>query len=186
VLRRALLVLLIPLILGACGVAARPSAKSSAAPVPPIVEAPLLEQWSTWSVTPRRGAHCWHDKESGLWFVAAPSGPASANWGCNVPAGSSLLVVAASMSGVTLPMCSYDYAEEVGVDGSAGLDGRPVALRWLGPVDAAATPGLRTEPERTCALTGITVPLTKGYHTLITQYILRGTMVTVTMDVNAS
>jgi len=83
-------------------------------------------------------------------------------------------------------MCSYDYAEKVGVDGSASLDGQPVALRWLGPVDADASPAPRTLPERTCALTGITVPLTAGYHTLITQYILRGTMGTVTVDINAT
>ncbi|MEV6847815.1 hypothetical protein [Actinoplanes sp. NPDC051411] len=185
-LRRALLLLLLPLILGACGVAGRPGASPSAAPVPPIVDAPLLQQWSAWSTTPRGGAHCSFDKQSDLWFVAAPSGQASANWGCNVPAGASLLVVAASMSGVTLPMCSRDYTEQVGVDGSASLDGQPVALRWLGPVDADASPGPRTLPERTCALTGITVPLTEGYHTLITQYILRGTMGTVTMDVNAT
>jgi len=179
-------VLLIPLILGACGVAGRPGASASAVPVPPIVDAPLLQQWSAWSVTPRGGAHCSYDKQSDLWFVAAPGGPASANWGCNVPAGASLLVVAASMAGVTLPMCSYDYTEHIGVDGSASLDGKPVALRWLGPVDAGASPGPRTLPEHTCALTGITVPLTEGYHTLITQYILRGTMGTVTMDINAT
>jgi hypothetical protein len=186
VLRRALLLLLLPLILGACAVAGRPGATPSGAVVPPIVDAPLLQQWSTWSVAPRGGAHCSHDRKSGLWFVAPPSGQASANWGCNVPAGSSLLVVAASMSGVTLPMCSRDYTEQVGVDGSASLDGRPVALRWQGPVDSDAVPAPRTLPERTCALTGITVPLTAGYHTLITQYILRGTMGTVTMDINAS
>jgi len=135
---------------------------------------------------PRGGAHCSYDKKSDLWFVAAPPGQSSANWGCNVPAGASLLVVAASMAGVTLPMCSYDYTEHIGVDGSASLDGKPVALRWLGPVDAEASPGPRTLPERTCALTGITVPLSAGYHTLITQYILRGAMGTVTMDINAS
>jgi hypothetical protein len=179
-------VLLLPLILGACGVAARPGETPSAAPVPPIVDGSLLQQWSAWSVLPRGGAHCSHDRRTGLWFVAAPSGQTSADWGCNVPAGSSLLVVAASMSGVTLPMCSYDYAEKVGVDGSAGLDGQPVALRWQGPVEADSSPGPRTLPERTCALTGITVPLAKGYHTLITQYILRGTMGTVTMDINAT
>jgi hypothetical protein len=83
-------------------------------------------------------------------------------------------------------MCSYDYTERIGVDGSASLDGKPVALRWLGPVDGDASPGPRTLPERTCALTGITVPLTAGYHTLITQYILRGAMGTVTMDINAT
>lgn len=185
-LRRALLLLLLPLILGACAVAARPEGSPSAVPVPPIVDAPLLEQWSSWSVAPHHGKHCWYDKRSDLWFVAAPAGQASANWGCNVPTGSSLLVVAASMAGVTLPMCSYDYTEHIGVDGSASLDGKPVALRWLGPVDADASPGPRTLPEQTCALTGITVPLTEGYHTLITQYILRGTMGTVTMDVNAT
>lgn len=96
-----------------------------------------------------------------------------------------MLVVAASMAGVTLPICSYEYTERVGVDGSASLDGLPVALRWLGPVDAEASPGPRTLPERTCALIGISVPLTVGYHTLITQYIISGTMGTVTMDINA-
>jgi hypothetical protein len=174
------------MILGACGVSIGPATAPSAPPVPPIVDASLLQQWSTWSVAAGRRAHCWHDEKSDLWFVAAPSGQSVANWGCTVPAGSSLLVVAASMSGVTLPMCSRDYTEEVGVDGSASLDGRPVALRWLGPVDAEASPGPRTQPQRTCALTGITVPLSAGYHTLITQYILSGLMGTVTVDVNAT
>lgn len=185
-LRRALLLLVAPLILGACGVSGGPSAAPSAAPVPPIVDAPLLQHWARWSVAAGRRGHCWHDRESDLWFVAAPAGQTSANWGCTVPAGSSMLVVAVSMSGVTLPMCSLDYTEQVGVDGSASLDGRPVALRWLGPVDAQAGPGPRTLPDHTCALSGITIPLTAGYHTLITQYILSGLMGTVTMDINAT
>jgi hypothetical protein len=185
VLRRALLLLLIPLILGACGVAGGPAALPSAPPAPPLVDAPLLQQWSKWSVTPRGRAHCSHDRRSGLWFVAAPAGQTTASWSCTLPAGSSMLVVAASMSGVTLPICSYEYTERVGVDGSASLDGQPVALRWLGPVDAEPGTEPRTLPERACALIGISVPLTAGYHTLITQYILSGTMSTVTMDINA-
>jgi hypothetical protein len=179
-------VLLIPLLLGACAVTDGPAEGPSARPVPPLVDPSLLQHWSMWSVAPGRRAHCWHDRKSDLWFVAAPSGTATANWGCNVLSGSSLLVVAASMSGATLPMCSRDYTEQVGVDGSASLDGQPVALRWLGPVAGLTGPAPRTLPQQTCALTGITVPLSPGYHTLITQYILSGQMGTVTMDVNAS
>jgi hypothetical protein len=186
VLRRALLVLLVPLILGACGVSSGLAAAPSAPPVPPIVDAPLLQQWSLWSVAPGRRAHCWHDPKTDLWFVAAPAGQSLANWGCTVPTGSSLLVVAASMSGGSLPACSRDYTEQVSVDGSASLDGRPVALRWQSTADTDASPGTRPPAPPTCALTGITVPLTPGYHTLITQYIFSGLMGTVTMDVNAT
>jgi hypothetical protein len=181
-------VLLIPLILGACAVSARPAAAPSAVAVPPLVDVSQLQQWSSWSMTPtgHRG-HCADgpDFGSGLWFLAAPSGQAAVDWSCTVPAGSSFLVVAASMAGVTQPMCAREYSEQVGIDGSASLDGLPVALRWLGPVAGLASPGPRTPPESTCALTGITVPMTTGHHTLITQYILSGLIGTATVDITA-
>jgi hypothetical protein len=196
VLRRALFLLLVPLILGACGVSAGPAEAPAAGPVPPLVDAPLLQQWSSWSMAPsaERG-RCAADPRFGsdLWFLAAPSGQTAAHteqttatWSCAVPAGVSILVVATSMSGATMPMCSRDYSEQVGVDGSASLDGTPVALRWLGPVTDLASPGPRTPPERTCALTGLTVPMSTGHHTLITQYILSGLIGTVTVEIDAS
>jgi hypothetical protein len=189
VLRRALFLLLVPLILGACAVSAAPAGAPPAAPAPPLVDAPLLQQWSSWSMAPtaERG-RCAPDPRFGsdLWFLAAPSGPAATTWSCTVPAGVSIVVVAASMSGVALPMCSREYSEQIGVDGSASLDGTPVALRWFGPVADLASPGPRTPPEHTCALTGITVPMSAGYHTLITQYILSGLIGTVTVTIKAS
>jgi hypothetical protein len=187
VLRRALLLLLLPLILGACAVAGGgPSSSPSADSFSPIVDDTLLQQWSAWSVAPGRRSHCAHDPRSDLYFVAAPAAQGNTDWSCRVPTGASMVVVAASMAGVTLPMCSRDYSEEVGVDGSASLDGLPVALRWEGPVAGAAGAGARVAPERICALTGITVPLTAGHHTLITQYIVSGLIGTVTVDINGA
>jgi hypothetical protein len=182
--------LLVPLILGACGVlSAGPAAVPATAPAPPLVDAPLLQQWSSWSMAPP-AAHrrCAPDPRFGtdMWFLAAPSGQAAATWSCSVPTGASILVVAASMSGVALPACSREYSEQIGVDGSASLDGTPVALRWLGPVADLAIPGPRTPTEHTCALTGITVPMSTGYHTLITQDILSGLIGTVTVTIRAS
>lgn len=188
-LRRALLLLLVPLMLGACGVSAGPAAVPAAALAPPLVDAPLLQQWSSWSmVPPAERGRCAPDPRFGTetWFLAAPSGATAATWSCSVPTGVSILVVAAWMSGVALPMCSREYSEQIGVDGSASLDGTPVALRWLGPVADLASPGPRTPAEHTCALTGITVPMTAGYHTLITQYILSGLIGTVTVTIKAS
>ena len=188
-LRRALFLLLVPLILGACGVSAGSAAAPAAAPAPPLVDAPLLQQWSAWSRAPasERG-RCAPDPRFGTdtWFLAAPSGSTTANWSCDVPAGASILVVAAWMSGVALPMCSREYSEQVGVDGSASLDGTPVALRWFGPVADLASRGPRTPAEHTCALTGLTVPMSAGYHTLITQYILSGLIGTVTVTIKSS
>src|ERR1700761_6108610 len=109
--RRVLLVLLAPLLLAACGVpVAAPAAGS-------LVDSSQLQQWSSWSVTAAaRGRPCQESNEfgSGLWFLAAPSGQTTANWRCSLPAGTSLLVVAASMAGVTLPLCSRDYSEQIG------------------------------------------------------------------------
>jgi hypothetical protein len=188
VVRRALLVLLIPLILSACGVSAGLAAAPSAVSVPPLVVSSQLQQWSSWSRTPAaRRVHCAEGPEfgSGVFFLAAPPGRNTANWSCTVPVGASILVVAASMSSVQLPTCSWDYGEQVGLDGSASLDGTPVALRWLGPVDGPRSPGPHRQPEHTCALTGLTVAMTKGYHTLIAQNILSGLIGTVTVDITA-
>lgn len=137
---------------------------------------------------PAKRGRCAPDPRSGsgTWFLAAPAGPAAATWSCRVPAGVRILVVAARMSGVALPMCSREYSEQVGVDGSASLDGTPVALRWFGPVADLASSGPRTPAEHTCALTGLTVPMSAGYHTLITQDILSGLIGTVTVTIKAS
>ena len=177
------------MLVGACGVSAGPAAAPSAAPVPPLVAASQLQQWSSWTMLPVAGrGHCADGPEfgSGLWFLAAPSGPTTAYWSCAVPAGASILVVAASLSGGTLPMCSREYSEQVGVDGSASLDGTPVALRWLGPVDAVEGSRPRTPPAHICALTGITVPMTSGHHTLIVQHIRSRLIGTATVDIDAS
>jgi hypothetical protein len=181
-------VLLIPLLLAACGVSVESAAAPAAAVARSLVDSSQLQQWSTWSMTSAaRRRHCQESAEfgSGLWFLAAPSGQATANWTCSLPAGSALLVVAASMAGLTLPMCSRDYSEQVGVDGSAALDGTPVALRWLGPVDGVNDPGPRMAPERTCALTGFTAPMATGHHLLVVQYILGGQIGTTTVDIDA-
>ena len=145
-------------------------AATEAARVVPAAGVAVLERWENWVLSGVSAdeadaypelpniADCEKDDASSeFWFVSSPRTGAD-KWTCTVPVGRSLVLVPASLT-VTGGLDCESTRDTVGVDGSATVDGKPVALVWTGPV-------AKFEESALCALWGTTGPLSAGSHTV--------------------
>ncbi len=174
------------------GCTALPATPVARATTPAPVDDQVLLRWWEWTDSavaddgypelPHRD-RCARDPKSARWFLDTPSGPGrNGPWTCTLPAGSTVMVVPATLVSSDQNLCDQSLTGLVPVTSTAVLDNRPVTVHR----DEARTPA-QPGVAAMClqARWGTTGPLSAGPHTITLTHTLAGTRAEVTVDITA-